>query len=138
MPARWPVQLMRNSTISPSRTASTITTPPLGRHSLAMKRAFMNTLNRPRHPGISWVIYLIAVILSVTFLFPLFWMASTSLKTMEQAYAFPPIWIPQPVKWDNYVKLFTELPTESHDIFMDSVVTEKAVYPGRGRGGKGG
>jgi ABC-type glycerol-3-phosphate transport system permease component len=37
-------------------------------------------------------------------------MASTSLKTMEQAYAFPPIWIPHPVMWENYVRIFTELP----------------------------
>ena len=35
-------------------------------------------------------------------------------------------------------QLFADLPTESHDIFMDLVVTEKAIYPGRGRGGKGG
>ena len=74
----------------------------------------MTTLKRDSHlqsrPGSSWVIYLIASLLSVTFLFPLFWMASTSLKTMEQAYAFPPVWLPQPVMWDNYVKLFTELP----------------------------
>ena len=35
-------------------------------------------------------------------------------------------------------QLFADLPTESHDIFMDEVVTEKAVYPGRGRGGKAG
>ena len=65
---------------------------------------------RRRDPGTSWILYLIAIILSVTFLFPLFWMASTSLKTMEQAYAFPPIWLPHPIMWENYVKLFTELP----------------------------
>jgi len=35
---------------------------------------------------------------------------TTSLKTMEQAYAFPPKWIPQPFVWSNYVRLFTELP----------------------------
>src|SRR4051794_2994775 len=74
----------------------------------------MTTLKLDTHPqnrpGISWIIYLIAIILSVMFLFPLFWMASTSLRTMEQAYAFPPIWFPHPVMWDNYVKLFTELP----------------------------
>ena len=33
-------------------------------------------------------------------------------------------------------QLFADLPTESHDIFMDEVVTEKAIYPGRGRAGK--
>lgn len=30
-------------------------------------------------------------------------------------------------------QLFEEIPTAAHDIFMDAVVTEKAVYPGRGR-----
>jgi multiple sugar transport system permease protein len=71
----------------------------------------MENPHRPRRPlGSSWLLYLTALIFSVAFLFPLFWMASTSLKTMEQAYAFPPVWIPHPVMWDNYVKIFTELP----------------------------
>jgi 5-formyltetrahydrofolate cyclo-ligase len=30
-------------------------------------------------------------------------------------------------------QLFDKIPTESHDIFMDKVVTEKAVYAGLGR-----
>jgi multiple sugar transport system permease protein len=59
---------------------------------------------------VPWLLYVVAILLSVTFLFPLFWMASTSLKSMEQAYAFPPVWIPNPVQWDNYAKIFTELP----------------------------
>jgi multiple sugar transport system permease protein len=60
--------------------------------------------------GARWPVYLVIILLSALFLFPLFWMASTSLKTMEQAYAFPPIWIPHPVMWENYVRIFTELP----------------------------
>jgi 5-formyltetrahydrofolate cyclo-ligase len=31
-------------------------------------------------------------------------------------------------------QLFPEIPTEAHDIFMDKIITELAVYPGRGRG----
>ena len=31
-------------------------------------------------------------------------------------------------------QLFPEIPMQPHDIFMDAVVTEEAVYPGRGRG----
>lgn len=31
-------------------------------------------------------------------------------------------------------QLFEEIPAESHDIYMDKVVTESAVYTGRGRG----
>jgi len=30
-------------------------------------------------------------------------------------------------------QLFPEIPTASHDVFMDKIVTEAAVYPGRGR-----
>jgi 5-formyltetrahydrofolate cyclo-ligase len=31
-------------------------------------------------------------------------------------------------------QLFEEIPTAEHDIFMDKIVTEKDIYPGRGRG----
>jgi 5-formyltetrahydrofolate cyclo-ligase len=31
-------------------------------------------------------------------------------------------------------QLFEEIPTASHDIFMDKIITETAVYNGRGRG----
>lgn len=32
-------------------------------------------------------------------------------------------------------QLFDEVPTQAHDIFMDKIITERTVYPGRGRGG---
>ena len=32
-------------------------------------------------------------------------------------------------------QLFPEIPTAPHDIFMDKIITEQAVYPGRGRRG---
>ena len=31
-------------------------------------------------------------------------------------------------------QLFPEIPVARHDIFMDVIITEKAVYPGKGRG----
>jgi 5-formyltetrahydrofolate cyclo-ligase len=34
-------------------------------------------------------------------------------------------------------QLFPEIPTQEHDIFMDKIVTEKAIYEGRGRRGRG-
>ncbi len=30
-------------------------------------------------------------------------------------------------------QIFPEIPTQSHDIFMDKIITEKAIYPGKGR-----
>jgi 5-formyltetrahydrofolate cyclo-ligase len=33
-------------------------------------------------------------------------------------------------------QLFPEIPTQAHDIFMDRILTEKAIYAGRGRGSR--
>jgi len=41
---------------------------------------------------------------------PLLWMISTSLKTRDQLYVYPPQWIPAPVRWENYVEVWTTLP----------------------------
>ena len=46
--------------------------------------------------------YVALVGLAATFLAPLVWMLSTSLKTGPQAIATPPVWLPEPVVWGNY------------------------------------
>jgi len=43
-------------------------------------------------------------------IFPLFWMVTTSLKTLQQAESFPPEWLPHPWMWSNYSDLFSTLP----------------------------
>ncbi|MDI7274863.1 MAG: carbohydrate ABC transporter permease [Anaerolineae bacterium] len=42
---------------------------------------------------------------------PFLWMVSASLKELRQIFAYPPIWIPNPVRWDNYA---TALVTPQH------------------------
>jgi len=44
------------------------------------------------------------------FLLPFLWMVSTSLKTDAQLYAYPPEWIPNPVKWANYSATVVYIP----------------------------
>jgi len=39
---------------------------------------------------------------SVAFALPFVWMLSVSLMTPRQAFAFPPVWIPNPIAVDNY------------------------------------
>lgn len=39
-------------------------------------------------------------------LVPFFWLVSSSLKEPFQIYVFPPQWIPNPIKWQNYVEVF--------------------------------
>jgi multiple sugar transport system permease protein len=41
---------------------------------------------------------------------PLFWMLSTSLKSLQQQIAWPPVWIPNPLVWQNYPDAFNFLP----------------------------
>lgn len=41
---------------------------------------------------------------------PLAWTFSTSLKTRDNVFALPPQWIPDPVQWENYVRVWTAGP----------------------------
>ncbi len=50
-------------------------------------------------------------LLGVLMALPFFWMFSTSLKVEQQVYLFPPIWIPNPLAWENYrISLIDILP----------------------------
>ncbi|HEU5088284.1 MAG TPA: carbohydrate ABC transporter permease, partial [Roseiflexaceae bacterium] len=50
-------------------------------------------------------IALIAV--SMLVLLPLAFQLSTSLKTAGEVFIFPPAWIPDPVRWENYADAVT-------------------------------
>ena len=55
-------------------------------------------------------LYLTLVIGAVFFLLPFGWMIATSLKPDDQVFALPPTWLPDPVQWSNYARLFDEIP----------------------------
>lgn len=46
----------------------------------------------------------------VVLMVPFGWMISTSLKTLQQAFAFPPTWIPSPIRWRNYPDSWNYMP----------------------------
>ena len=46
--------------------------------------------------------YLVLIVLSASFVLPLYWMAMSALKDATQVYAIPPIWFPMPPRWNNY------------------------------------
>jgi len=56
------------------------------------------------------LLYAIMIGLSVTFMVPMVWMVSTSLKLQGQVFAHPPIWIPKPIMWYNYVEVLQVAP----------------------------
>ncbi|MCL4545964.1 MAG: carbohydrate ABC transporter permease [Chloroflexi bacterium] len=56
------------------------------------------------------VVFIIVLVMSVGFVFPLFWMISTSLKPESAVFAAPPIWWPGKPLWSNYPLSFTFFP----------------------------
>src|SRR5215208_3015379 len=43
----------------------------------------------------------------VLIFFPIAWAVSTSLKNPGDIFLYPPTWIPNPVRWQNYVQAMT-------------------------------
>ena len=54
-------------------------------------------------------LHVFLISLSLIFLFPLLWMISTSLKTPDQIFLPYIKWIPDPIAWDNYSKIFSQV-----------------------------
>jgi ABC-type glycerol-3-phosphate transport system permease component len=50
------------------------------------------------------------ILIGFTFLVPLLWIFSTSLKTAGQVFIVPVQWIPTNPQWSNFVEIFTILP----------------------------
>lgn len=49
------------------------------------------------------------ILFSLVFSVPLLWVVSTSLKFQDRVFTYPIQWIPNPINWKNYVRLFTLL-----------------------------
>jgi multiple sugar transport system permease protein len=55
-------------------------------------------------------LYLAYAVVTLFFLFPIFWVLSTSLKSVPQLFATPPIWFPLDPRFENYAYVFTNTP----------------------------
>jgi multiple sugar transport system permease protein len=58
----------------------------------------------------STLIHMALIPAAAIFLLPFLWMLSTSLKSDTQLFAYPPIWIPNPLQWLNYPRAVTYVP----------------------------
>jgi len=47
-------------------------------------------------------VFLVLCLIAVLLMIPFYWMLSTSLKVESQVYRFPPVWVPNPIAWENY------------------------------------
>jgi multiple sugar transport system permease protein len=68
-----------------------------------------------RRKSINWGIrktatYAALIVGSIIFSIPFLWMISTSLKEPADLFHYPPIWIPDPIQWQNYVAVYNMIP----------------------------
>ena len=52
--------------------------------------------------------YLMATLLVVIFVFPIYWLFAISFKTPSEIFAFPPVWYPKSIQFNNYAVLFKD------------------------------
>ncbi len=52
--------------------------------------------------------FVAAAAITAFFLFPIYWLVMISFKTADEIYAFPPVWWPASLQFDNYLVLFKD------------------------------
>lgn len=55
-------------------------------------------------------VHIVLILVGLFFLLPFFWMLSTALKSDQQIFLNPPVWIPDPVMWENFSRAVTAIP----------------------------
>jgi ABC-type glycerol-3-phosphate transport system permease component len=55
-------------------------------------------------------IHIVLILGAALLMIPLAWMLSTSLKDLGAVMMIPPEWIPETVRWSNYVEIFQVVP----------------------------
>jgi multiple sugar transport system permease protein len=76
----------------------------------------------------SWLTHLLLLMVGVLFFFPFAWLISSSLKTPRQIFIFPPQWIPDPVRWQNYPDALSAVPVLRY--FANTMVISLGVVTG--------
>lgn len=80
-----------------------------GRGGVSASRAGNSTFRQRRRMR-ALIVHTVLIAGSLLFLFPLFWMLSTSLKPLSQTMRMPPEWLPHPIMWENFVKAVNYFP----------------------------
>lgn len=76
--------------------------------------------------------YVAAVLLLVVFLFPIYWLFAMSLKTPEEIFASPPVWVPGEVQFNSFRVLFRDGDAETvwNSLFVAGTSTVIAMLLG--------
>ena len=77
-----------------------------------------------RNPMIGTLLLVILVAAALVNLVPFLWMLSTSLKPLSKVFAYPPEWIPNPIKWSNYPNALHVI---NPRVFLNSVIVTCSI-----------
>ena len=101
--------------------------PPLTRSAPASRRRDWNW----GEIGRKVLVYGLLIFLSLLFLFPLFWMATSALKIESQIFKWPPQWIPNPIQWSNFQDAFSNPLLPFGRFITNTLIIEVGVLTGR-------
>lgn len=73
--------------------------------------------------------HLALIPLSITMVIPLYWLVTTSLKPKGMVFTYPPQWIPNPIRLENYPEALTILPF--HLFFRNSMIYCVSILVGQ-------
>jgi len=74
-------------------------------------------------------VYLVLTIGGISMILPFLWMISTSLKEPQAIYTFPPKWIPDPIIFTSYIKVWKIVPFAR--FYLNSIFIAFAVTVGQ-------
>jgi multiple sugar transport system permease protein len=90
---------------------------------------------RPLHrrPGFTLTLrYAAAILLTIFFVFPVYWLFTISFKTPDEIFAYPPVWYPKSIQFGNYAVLFKDGDAETvwNSLILAAVSTVIAMLFG--------
>jgi len=56
------------------------------------------------------ILYIVLIAVALFTLIPFVWMISSSLKLDREVFAYPMKWIPETIRWENYVLIWQKVP----------------------------
>ena len=76
--------------------------------------------------------YVVAIAITLIFLFPIYWLAIISFKTPNEIFAFPPVWWPEAIQFANYRVLFKDGDVDAiwNSLVIAGVSTTVAMFFG--------
>lgn len=87
-------------------------------------------VKNPYMPAVRMLGFASLLALALLTMAPFLWMVLTSLKTQQEAFAYPPTFLPQNgVQWSNYTQLFTLVPFGRY--FLNTLFVTVAVVVGQ-------